>query len=90
MRFLLLLAAVSAMPAFAADTLRIRAVGDVMLGTTVPEGHLPPEDGAHLLDEVAPWLQDADITFANMEGPIDGAADLCADKVLASSSQTTG
>ncbi len=50
--------------------LRLRAVGDVMLGTTVPEGHLPPDDGAHLLDAVIPLLQDADLTFANMEGPL--------------------
>lgn len=61
---------VVAVPALAADTLRIRAVGDVMLGTSVPEGYLPPEDGAHLLDDVAPWLEDADLTFANMEGPL--------------------
>jgi poly-gamma-glutamate capsule biosynthesis protein CapA/YwtB (metallophosphatase superfamily) len=42
----------------------------MMLGTSVPEGHLPPDDGAHLLDDVAPWLQDADVTFANFEGPL--------------------
>ena len=51
-------------------TLRIRAVGDVMLGTTVPEGFLPPEDGQHSLDDVADWLKDADLTFANLEGPL--------------------
>lgn len=50
--------------------LRLRAVGDVMLGTTVPEGKLPPDDGAHLLDGVAELLRDADLTFANMEGPL--------------------
>lgn len=50
--------------------LRLRAVGDVMLGTTVPEGKLPPDDGAYLLDAVLPLLQDADLTFANMEGPL--------------------
>lgn len=50
--------------------LRVRAVGDVMLGTTVPEGKLPPEDGAHLLDGVADALRDADLTFANFEGPL--------------------
>ncbi|MBX7113823.1 MAG: CapA family protein [Myxococcaceae bacterium] len=70
MRLLFLLAVVAVTPSFAADTLRIRAVGDVMLGTTVPEGHLPPDDGAHLLDDVASLLQDADVTFANMEGPL--------------------
>jgi poly-gamma-glutamate capsule biosynthesis protein CapA/YwtB (metallophosphatase superfamily) len=50
--------------------LRLRAVGDVMLGTSVPEGHLPPDDGATLLDAVKPLLQDADLTFANFEGPL--------------------
>ncbi len=50
--------------------LRLRAVGDVMLGTSVPEGKLPPDDGAHLLDGVLPLLNDADLTFANMEGPL--------------------
>ncbi|HEY1088608.1 MAG TPA: CapA family protein [Archangium sp.] len=50
--------------------LRLRAVGDVMLGTTVPEGKLPPNDGADLLTAVLPLLQDADLTFANMEGPL--------------------
>lgn len=51
-------------------TLRLRAVGDLMLGTSVPEGVLPPEDGAHLLDDVAPLLRDADLTFGNFEGPL--------------------
>lgn len=51
-------------------TLRLRAVGDMMLGTSVPEGHLPPADGATLLDDVAPLLQNADLTFANFEGPL--------------------
>lgn len=50
--------------------LRLRAVGDVMLGTTVPEGKLPPDDGATLLDGVKALLQDADVTFANFEGPL--------------------
>lgn len=50
--------------------LRLRAVGDVMLGTSVPEGKLPPDDGAHLLDGVTALLNDADLTFANMEGPL--------------------
>lgn len=51
-------------------SLRIRAVGDVMLGTTVPEGFLPPEDGARSLDDVSAWLEDADLTFVNLEGPL--------------------
>jgi hypothetical protein len=62
-----------------ARPLRLRAVGDVMLGTTVPEGHLAPDDGAHLLDAVADLLRDADITFVNLEGPLcdGGKTDKC-------------
>lgn len=52
------------------SALRLRAVGDVMLGTSVPEGKLPPDDGATLLDGVKALLQDADVTFANFEGPL--------------------
>jgi poly-gamma-glutamate capsule biosynthesis protein CapA/YwtB (metallophosphatase superfamily) len=59
-----------AQPAAPAPTLRLRAVGDMMLGTSVPAGKLPPDDGAHLLDAVSPLLQDADLTFANLEGPL--------------------
>jgi poly-gamma-glutamate capsule biosynthesis protein CapA/YwtB (metallophosphatase superfamily) len=54
----------------ASTFLRLRAVGDMMLGTTVPEGHLPPDDGATLLEAVAPLMRDADLTFANFEGPL--------------------
>ncbi len=50
--------------------LRLRAAGDVMLGTTVPEGKLAPDDGAKLLDGVSALLRDADLTFVNMEGPL--------------------
>ena len=50
--------------------LRLRAVGDVMMGTTVPEGKLPPDDGAKLFEGVTALLQDADLTFANFEGPL--------------------
>ncbi len=49
---------------------RIRAVGDVMLGTDFPEGHLPPEGPASVLAGVSALLQDADLTFANLEGPL--------------------
>jgi poly-gamma-glutamate capsule biosynthesis protein CapA/YwtB (metallophosphatase superfamily) len=36
----------------------------------VPEGKLPPDDGAKLLEGVTALLQDADLTFANFEGPL--------------------
>lgn len=52
-------------------TLRIRAVGDIMLGTDFPSRtYLPPDDGAHMLEQVAPLLRDADLTFGNLEGPL--------------------
>lgn len=47
-----------------------------MLGTTFPDdtgGDLPPNDGADLLQEVAPILKHGDLTFGNLEGPlVDG------------------
>jgi poly-gamma-glutamate capsule biosynthesis protein CapA/YwtB (metallophosphatase superfamily) len=62
-----------------APFLRLRAVGDIMMGSSVPEGHLPPDDGKHLLDAVAPLMADADLTFANMEGPLcdSGTSNKC-------------
>src|SRR5690606_15895568 len=60
---------------------------------------LAAPDATHqvtLLKEVDSWKQDSFIeeggwvTFANMKEPVDGAADLAAEKVLASSPQTTG
>jgi len=58
---------------------RIRATGDVMLGTTVPEGHLPPEGPEGVLAAVRPLLEDADLTFVNLEGPLcdDGVTTKC-------------
>lgn len=69
-------AADSAAAGGTADTtgasLRIRAVGDVMIGTDFPVGYLPPNDRS-ILTGVHDLLSDADLTFANLEGPfIDG------------------
>jgi hypothetical protein len=49
---------------------RIRAVGDVMLGTTVPEGVLPPGGAESVIAGVRGLLEDADLTFVNLEGPL--------------------
>ncbi|WP_163868649.1 CapA family protein [Myxococcus eversor] len=49
---------------------RIRAVGDMMLGTTLPEDNLPPDGGGSVIAGVLPLMQDADVTFANVEGPL--------------------
>jgi len=61
-------------------TLRLRAVGDMMLGTTFPAGYLPADDGQGLLDGMAGWMADADLTFANVEGPLcdEGVSRKCA------------
>ena len=61
-------------PADSARALRIRAVGDVMIGTDFPAGYLPP-GGRSVLTGVHDLLRDADLTFANLEGPfLDGGA----------------
>ncbi|MCA6079142.1 CapA family protein [Fulvivirga sedimenti] len=53
------------------DTVRIIGVGDIMMGTNFPdESYLPSNRGKDLLREVTPILQDADITFGNLEGVI--------------------
>jgi hypothetical protein len=70
-------------PTEKAAPLTIAAVGDVMLGSGFPDetgGLLPPDDGAHLLDEVAPVLRAADLAFGNLEGPLadTGTSEKCA------------
>lgn len=51
-------------------TLRIRSVGDMMIGTNFPAGYLPANQGADSFTDVKATLQDADITFGNLEGPL--------------------
>jgi hypothetical protein len=60
-------------------TLRLRAVGDIMLGTTFPEGKLSPKDGAEVMSQLYGDLADADLTFVNLEGPLcdDGETSKC-------------
>ncbi|UII26041.1 CapA family protein [Fulvivirga maritima] len=53
------------------DTVSIIGVGDIMMGTNFPETwYLPPNEGKDLLKEVNPILQNADVTFGNLEGVI--------------------
>jgi len=69
----LLAAPESARPPLPEGTsVRLRLVGDVMIGTTSPHptAHLPPDDGAHYFDRVKHLLTDADVTFGNLEGPL--------------------
>lgn len=56
------------------DTLSLVLVGDVMLGTNYPSPqYLPPGNNcAPLLDSVKQYLQDADLTFCNLEGVFAG------------------
>lgn len=48
----------------------IIGTGDLMLGTSFPsEKYLPPGDDCHfLLEDVKPYLKDADVVFGNLEG----------------------
>lgn len=57
-------------PSSKKDTLTIIGVGDIMMGTNYPEDKLPPGDGDFLLEGVEKVLQDADVTFGNLEGTL--------------------
>ncbi len=63
-------AAPATFPAATGAAIRLRAVGDLMIGTDFPAGALPPDDGAGAFAKVKTLLQDADITFGNLEGPL--------------------
>lgn len=53
------------------DTLTIIGVGDIMMGTNFPsKSYLPANVGKDLLYQVSDTLQQADITFGNLEGVI--------------------
>lgn len=53
------------------DTVTIIGVGDIMMGTNFPdESYLPHGDGSHLWEPVNSILNDADVTFGNLEGVI--------------------
>jgi hypothetical protein len=53
------------------DTIRIKAVGDIMLGTNFPDStYLPPDRGRHMLTSITPLLKGSDLLFGNLEGVI--------------------
>jgi poly-gamma-glutamate capsule biosynthesis protein CapA/YwtB (metallophosphatase superfamily) len=52
------------------DTLTIIGVGDIMMGTNYPEDKLPSGNGMFLMKEVEAHLNDADVTFGNLEGTL--------------------
>jgi len=51
-------------------TVRLRAVGDLMIGTDFPDGYLPENHAKGIFADVSDALRDADFTFGNLEGPI--------------------
>ena len=63
-------------------TIKIAAVGDIMLGTDYPDDRLPENDGADFLRVVGPVLRAADITLGNLEGVIMGGG--TPDKICSS------
>ncbi len=53
------------------DSICIAAVGDMMLGTSYPNNNtLPPESAVNSFKYVKEHLQNADITFGNLEGTL--------------------
>ena len=65
------------------DTLKICAVGDIMLGTNFPnQSFLPPDDGKNLLAPVKTLISTSDLAFGNLEGTIlsgEGEVKSCRD-----------
>ena len=47
---------------------RIKAVGDVMMGSYTPRTITPPNNGQIFIDSIADYLDSAAITFGNIEG----------------------
>ena len=54
---------------FEEHTFSLRAIGDMHMGEAWPDQriNLPPRNGRPLFDRVRPLLQDADLTFGNVE-----------------------
>lgn len=66
--------------------LTVVGVGDIMLGTNYPSKvFLPPNDGKNLLTDVLDILQNADVTFGNLEGTLfdtGGKPKTCKDSTI--------
>ncbi len=63
--------------------IRIKAVGDIMLGSVTPKTILPPDEGREFVSSIGKYLTEADIVFGNLEGAIieDGMQPVkCSDK----------
>ena len=50
--------------------IKIKAVGDVMLGSVTPKEILPPDSGKEFVNSIGNLLSNADIVFGNLEGAI--------------------
>src|SRR5690606_36453859 len=64
------------------STFTLVAVGDIMMGTNFPNASYLPPEGTYLLDPLKSVLQNADVTFGNMEGTISnegGELKSCSD-----------
>jgi hypothetical protein len=48
--------------------IKIKAVGDIMLGSVTPKEILPPKNGMEFVESIEDILKDADIIFGNLEG----------------------
>jgi hypothetical protein len=62
-----------------AGSLRVIAVGDIMMGSDYPVNMLPPDGGGDLYDNVTNILRSADLTLGNLEGVLL-AGGVCAKK----------
>jgi Bacterial capsule synthesis protein PGA_cap len=49
------------------QAIRIKAVGDVLLGSLTPVRYIPPDSGNVFATSIGGYLRDADITFGNFE-----------------------
>ena len=61
--FILLLILLDIPGAAGERPIRIKAVGDIMLGSYHPDGFLRPEEKGSILKYIRPLIQDADITL---------------------------
>lgn len=53
------------------DSIIVAGVGDLMLGTNYPHKYLlPPKNGKELMTAVNPVIQEADVAFGNLAGPV--------------------
>ena len=60
------------------DTIRLAAVGDIMMGTSFPDkSYLPPANNPYpLISSLFDVLSEPDLTFGNLEGPFSDSARL--------------